>query len=569
MAGQHLEKQRRYCLDFLALALAPWTILLQGHQFGLGNHYPTLVFMRRYLNAEYLSGDWMLSTPAIHPLWTHLLANLSQFTGESGALLIAHLVTRVLLLMGIWRLVFALVLRAGIIAGGVAMALAIFEPRLHVGSHYLQGGHWEAAFLGMAFGVWILAQGIHFWADGKHAVPLAIAGGLGVLSHLFINLPLIILVCIGAILVRKDWRSPSLVLAAALLISIPSWGPAAMAFLFPAASPLSSQEVIQILQFRHPHHHQPWTWPVLDFVSALFLIGGGLFVAWRYTTRDSAANRMFLPMVFLGCYVIACAAFWIAGRFQVLAVIAYFQPFRLTSLFFAFVVAGAGLAVESALRRYPLPLVILTSVVAAGVCRFAGPIGPILSVLILVYFAIQLTRQQPGEQPGILHTNRLLAISAIVLVLGFAGVLTLEWIPAARAIPNRFRSTHWLTETKPLSAGRQDLANWIRENTEPGSLFAIPPDMGYFRLWEERPVIVDMKVVPYENSDLAEWAERLREVGAGDPFSSLIPPSEDPSLEELMSAARTYEADFVVLRSGNHNGDHAFTNSQYTILRVP
>lgn len=74
-----------------------------------------------------------------------LLSPVCQLLGEPTTFLLLHIVTRLLLLMGVWRLVLALFPERNLVAI-CAMVLTLAEPGLRVGGHYLQGGSWERRF---------------------------------------------------------------------------------------------------------------------------------------------------------------------------------------------------------------------------------------------------------------------------------------------------------------------------------------------------------------------------------------------------------------------------------------
>src|SRR5690606_37275510 len=97
----------------------------------------------------------------------------------------------------------------------------------------------------------------------------------------------------------------------------------------------------------------------------------------------------------------------------------------------------------------------------------------------------------------------------VILIVSLGGMVLLQTVAPIRALANRFRSQHWLVSVAPNDTKRAALMEWIHENTGVDDLFAIPPDMVNFRVWEERAVVADFKNVPYTNKDLAEWRDRM------------------------------------------------------------
>lgn len=549
-------------LDGLALLLTPWTILVQGHRFGLGNHDTLLSFIRRLNDPAYLVNDWMLSTPPVHPQMTHLLAALCDRAGEPGAFLLAQFATRLILLMGIWRLVLALLPGRTLVAV-LAMAGSVLEPRFHLGGHYLQGGHWEPAFLGMAFAVWIIALGIEY-AEGRGSwIGLSLAAGLGIFSHFFITLPVFFVVVAGVVWRRRDWREVTKIVALALFLGAPSWAGAVKGFFLPDAAPLTGREVISVLQFRHPHHHQPWTWPVADFVQCGLLLVAGA-VAWSRLLTGNDRRRLLIPALLLGYFVMSCTAFWICGRLQVLPVLAYLQPFRLLSLFLLSIQIAVLAVAGRVLPARSTWLLVVTGVGLLLLMRLTNVWGALVVALNLGFLALQMRPENaPAREELVVGRGMRLALT----IAGFLGIALLQWNDSLQALVNRIHPEHWRARVEPNSSARAQLAEWIGTHTSPSDVFAIPPNMGYFRIWEKRAVVVDMKNVPYRNADLKEWGERISLASNGLPFRAFsTPPESDPPPHQLAVLADTYKARYVLIRGKIGEPHDLYPGPDFTIL---
>jgi hypothetical protein len=552
-----LQQARR--LDMLALALTPILIVLQGHRFGVGNHELLLASIRRMVDKGYLAADWALSTAPHHPQLLQVVALLEPALGENALFLALHLITRLLLLMGAWRLALALV--PGRLDVAVAAMLATFlEPRLRVGSHYLQGGHWEPAFLGMAAALWTLALGIRYLRGEGHWLPAAAAAGGGIFAHLFIGGPMLLVMLVAGLLVRRD-RSLLWYLMVAVATGMPSWVPALVGFLRPDGDALSAAQLITLLQLRHPHHHQPWTWPWSHFLSlALATVVAGV-VLYRRLRSDNHVGLIVVGLL-AGWLVVSCTTFAIAGWLQVLPIVAYLQPFRLTSLLlwlFALSLAWVTIDVTAPLGRAG------AMICALGLMALFR-LEPVLATPLLASFVLVGVRQIRASSPALnqLPNHRWLWAAALP---GFAALWALQEVPPLRDFANRVRREHWLVEVAPRDPERRELAQWVRQNTPTHALFAIPPAMEAFRLWEQRAIVVDWKYVPYRAPDLAEWAERIA-LGANiDPFHPFeVPPREDAPPDQIALLATSYGARYIVVREVVDSPAMVFRNGSFTVI---
>lgn len=563
----------RFPLDLAAFAIAPLTILAQGHRFGLGNHDTLLSFIRRVNNPFYLSADWMLNTPPVHPQLVSLMAMLTSMFGEPGAFLLVHMITRILLLMGVWRLAAAL-LPARPQVAFLAMVATVLEPRFQLGGHYLQGGHWEPNFLGMALATWMVAEGIRLVADrGGDWIRMALIGGAGIFAHMFLVLPLFGVTMLTWLVVSRDWRRVALATTCALVLASPVLLPAARGFLFPEDQRLTAEQVIAVLQYRHPHHHQPWTWPLWHWLQAAVFAAAAVYTWGRLAER----RVLLLPAVLLGWFLLSTALFTLCGWFRIVPAVAYFQFFRPLSLFLllgqiALLGSGEGRGMKEEgrgmreegrgdfafpLGQWVLPLAGLVAL------RFVDLGGALVASAVLVYTSLG------ARLPDVLLLRVGRRLLAALAVAGFAGVLWLQVDPALRSLLKMGRAEYWLVEALPQDSARYELMRWVQLETRPTELFAIPPNMGNFRIWEQRAIVVDSKNVPYENLRLGQWAERMADATGDDPFAPRARLSpRDPEPERLIRLAGMYQARYVVIREAIDHPFTVFRNQRYTVLDV-
>lgn len=485
-------------LDLWALALAFLSVAAQGHRFGVGNHEILIAQARRVLDSGYLAHDWSLNADAHHPLITHALGFGFHLIGEPLALLLAHLATRLLLLAGMQRLCRALVPGAPAAASIAAMALAVLEPRIPIGGHYLQGGQFEAAFLGMAAAVWTLAFGVR-WIEGEAPWwKFGLAAGFAALVHLFIGLPAMAVVLLAGFAKRRGAiaREAVLCCAVAAVVGAPSLGPAALQQFASAERPLPDRLVIALLEARHPHHHMPWTWPATAWAEL-----AAVLAACAAALARSRA-RMGVPCMLLGWYVATGALFWLCTWFMVAPTVVFFQAFRLTGLLLAVGACGiASLACSAAPARGWWGIALAVALVASF--RVPPAFAVVATVVLLV------TRKGVDPRPATDSGQLPLAPALGTLAIGLATVGALQFAEPLRAAANRMHFEHWLVEIPGGDADRALLASHIQKKTAADAILLVPPGSAGFRIGDRRAIVADMKFVPFTNAALAQWAERI------------------------------------------------------------
>ena len=96
------------------------------------------------------------------------------------------------------------------------------------------------------------------------------------------------------------------------------------------------------------------------------------------------------------------------------------------------------------------------------------------------------------------------------------------------------------------------VADFARKHTEEDAVFLTPPVFGGFRLTAERAIIVDWKCMPYQDSGLLEWWNRMN-VCYGD-MSGL---SRDAGLEKMKRNYSNISAEDIRNISEKYNADYA------------
>ena len=119
----------------------------------------------------------------------------------------------------------------------------------------------------------------------------------------------------------------------------------------------------------------------------------------------------------------------------------------------------------------------------------------------------------------------------------------------------------WIGLTMIMERPDQDydrLAEFARNSTPVDAIFLVPPDESDWRMRAERATVVNFKAVPQLGAELAQWAQRLRDVLGLTNLNEELPHGFDkipPAMrilyharpaDALFAAAKKYNARYVV-----------------------
>ena len=57
----------------------------------------------------------------------------------------------------------------------------------------------------------------------------------------------------------------------------------------------------------------------------------------------------------------------------------------------------------------------------------------------------------------------------------------------------------------------KEISDFALENTDPNSIFIVPPDFGSFRIAAKRAIVVDLKCIEASDNGIAKWWERIND----------------------------------------------------------
>jgi putative flippase GtrA len=126
------------------------------------------------------------------------------------------------------------------------------------------------------------------------------------------------------------------------------------------------------------------------------------------------------------------------------------------------------------------------------------------------------------------------------------------------------------------NASESELFEWAAQ-TDPNTLFMIPPNLTGFRLFGKRAVVAEGKAVPFRPDEVLEWYERMKTLCGEDHGSSLQDMERgylSMDLERLKKAVARYGVDYVVTYrwmdiAENAGLEVAFENELFKVLRAP
>lgn len=558
-------------------ALTAVTLFIMGHNFAVGNHAIYLLWIERLRDPAFLLNDWYLTTPVMHPNIVGPLRRLGEWAGDSNAFLIALAVSRLLLVGGMWKLVRCI--GGSRMAAGIGALLAVMSPRVSLGGHYISGAYFEASHLGMALATVSLAfliQRRYVWAG--------LWLGATIHIHLFVGFHVALIEALALAWSLPDERKAATLLKRLMLVALPaallgSWtiGSSLIEWLRAPEAAISGRDVVEILAFRHPHHHSPLMWRPQRVILFCVYVMLGLLLARRQQRWRQPVFRALFAYTAVGMVVGTVFVEWIP-----LELAALFQFFRVTVLLMAWTSAEVGIWLGGYLagswaRMRPDWRAVLAVGAIAGfrVPVVFLPLAAILLVLeklcppLQAEIAISARRQAQGLGLGVAG----LAAGIVLTLAGAQGHLNPLFERLGR--PEHFRA-----QVESPEKSIREVSRWLRENTPEGSTVLMPPGMEGLPLFASRPVVVTFKQVTFTPPTLKEWIDRVIEVTLigrmdpdlprqswGDPQQVLprlhkIRRQSPESQETMDEGYRLLEPQEVKALAAKYNVNYFVTNSE-------
>ncbi len=532
------------CVASAAIGFA----LKNGMQYGRSNHWQYLLHGLHAADSTFLSSDWFTTRTEAHHQVFNGLVRLAASSGKPEVMLG--------LLNGACSLIFVCTLFF-IIARFVTRPLLPFSLVVLLASGIPIDGLGDSNILLPYFvpsvfaGVVLLASFACLLYSRYSAAGLLAGAGCAMHGNF-----LLLIGPLWGLLLIFDGSSRTKSRVAWLLIPwVAAWFAHLGYFLAIIRDPAPSAEARRIFwDIYAPFHYRPLTWSWREYVEFAAVTLGGLIAAIQ--------SRI------------------VFGRTAV-AIIA-----AVASIFAIGAIGTIGWSVDfiTALYTWRLaPFLVVAALVAIALAVTESGASPIRRMGLAIAFALLLRlARMPAVPCGCIVLAGVLSIlcdrvgrvpgwgrTAFQVGIGVAASLL---VGATLARQGLWRRDMFRRAYRPAE---ESLYTWCRENTDPGAVFIIPPNLAPFRLEARRAVLIDWKCMPLLPHDQLEWRRRQERL-AGRPISceadALAGYSElDPARAELL--AQDFGCKYVVVdRLTNVRRldplRHAYSNDRFDVFEI-
>jgi hypothetical protein len=564
------------------------TLCVCGYQFGKSNHTIYLLDAFHRTHAPLLDNDWFTTqTFQYHAAFGWITRALMRLgiveqgflVGYLALVILFHiaLLKTVTLFGGTRRTYLASVLFYYLSAGGTALGIyQFFQDSCFLASNIANVAMLWAFYFWMADRrVW---SGICFGLAGLFHLNYALVGvGAWIalnawdwITHLPQASPNIesLVIKLDPEQARKQRRADIRAWVAAIVPSMINIVMGAYLQLRRGGK-LPLQTFVNIyVKFRHPHHYDPRSWPLALWICFIWSFPLAA-MAWRILQQRMdlhprkrarrEAARIFLLM--FGLQIVALIG---AGLFYFNESLIQMSLYRFSIYCHLFGCIGAALLICDCTR---LPgasirgiLVVLCAIIATtpllmwigphigwinieGVRAFINAKRPALTLFFILSCAPAIHELISAMRSRAARNALNVATSVL-----FVSLIVIGW--------NKWIGLTFLMEkTDPDYVA---IAEYAKDSTPIDAIFLVPPDESDFRLRAERAIVVNFKAVPQLGSELAEWAQRLRDILGVTNLQKQLPHGFDkigPAMrviykerpgDALFAAARKYDARYVI-----------------------
>ncbi len=536
-------------------AVAIGLALAYATGYGANNQLTYLVEPLRRANPALFTRDWLVGTTTMyHPVFAWLVTPLYALDPRGAtAFGVAQLVVMTATWLMIDRLLATVLPRARIPAFLlIAGLLALGGGRALAGS-YLFAGYLQPSSLASL--AWLGAM-LAWVRDRPLAtgLALAVAGAVHV-NFLVLGIGLFAAVELSA--GRFALRRLAVMLGPSLAVL--AWF--APALLTGSGASDADAALRVLVEFSAPGHYKPgrvsrWLPPLVAWLAVAWavrpLVRGNVGAVadrwWRFAAVGTAIT--------VAAIAVAMVPPWLGVTRLFVPRIAPFAQLASQLLVVAAIVAPrATPATVSATwsSRRTLAVVLGAAVLIVEAVRLDG--GPLTYAATLGLVAVAGLARSIGQ--------RRVAIAVAIATCAFAFVRQRDVLrdPAVR----------W----PECSGAGCTLARWAERETAVDAVFLIPPDLGWFRLFARRAIVVDTKSPPLYPDELVAWYRRLCDVvGVADAATHQQVEARWRTLDaaQLLAAARRFAADYVVLdtreSAARLTAPVAYEDSERVVYRV-
>lgn len=516
-----------------ALAVVTVAALLSsfngGVSVGFSNHTGLMPVVRRILDPNYLPNDFGIALRFYHHrVFAYLVAGASYLIGEDNALIALHIAGMTLLSAALFYLCRLAGLNlSGFLAVGLFVAANFawaglsLEENHFVGNRDIQPTTFAHALIVFAV-AGLIERRYHL---------VAFLAGLVMFLHVQIGV-IFALVLIPFYLAAIRTFSVGDILRFAVLFFVPASPSLSHLSHMTQKGLLDSSLALYYIDFRHPHH--------FELMSAKHAVGvaGNLAAQtvaylWLrrqegYTTERRAVGVMFAVSALLAAFALLHFADYYVLR---VGTILKIQFIRLSSLI----------------------------TVCGVICAVAA---------LNVWWQERAAHQTRAERRP--------RINVVMASLVAVGVLWSAYsVAVAGRDPHPLLGVRRYAEQK---SGWVDACLWVKAHGPRDTIYLTPPDTRGFAYLSDRSTIVEFKTNPDGGQFLAEWFERLRDLGGGSlpayrgfkNGSTLNKAYATLGTEQIAALGEKYGARYAVLpKASPAQFETVYENNQYRIVKLP
>ncbi len=497
-----------------------------GVSVGASNHFGQLPVVRRALDPNYLPGDFTIEIRQYHHrVFTLLIAAFTLALGESGALILLHIIGMSLLAASLWLLRRAVNLSLpGFIAVGLFLATNLIwtgrglELNHFVGDADIMPPTFAHSFTLLA--AMCLLRDRYRWA--------AMFAGLAMLIHLQIGMICAAMIAPFYLARQKQFgvKETSIIVALFFIVASPSL--LDLVHMLRSGllqSPSTEYSLPLYIDFRHPHHFELISTAAALWVGAHVLIQ--IIAYWLLRRAQRPEARAVGKLAVMSLTLVALA-------------IVHFTDYYL--------IKDGRIATIQFIRLSPLITVF------GAVC-----------LIVLINAWADSFAARTGK-------SRIVAFANAVLIL----IAALWGVREARKPDAIFH--FGITRYAEQSSNWINICRWIKDNGPRDAIYLTPPGANGFTSLAERSSVADFKNNPDSGLYLAQWFERLRDLaggtlpnGRGSENRQLFNKAyAGLSAEQLIEVGKKYGAEYAVLpKASKADFEVIHQNNGYRVVKLP
>lgn len=565
----------------LLFLFAVLSIFLQGYIYGYHDHAIQIPYINWRQDTDLYSDDLLAQSFRYYfALFWDFMAYLSLYVPLYPLLLICHVLFRWLLFESIFHLGIVLTNNRA----GALLASSFFLMPLHCLGDFFPSPDFVHSCVAVPGLLYVIAEIIR----GKHVVPLLL---LGVLYNVHAMHASFVTAIVFFIVIHQPRRLRKLSIYLGGLLVVILAGPTLIA-IWNSVSLQASEDWIQLIRIRAPHHIFPFTWTWQWVSASIYFVGG--YLCWRRLRINyNSSLYMVFPAVALICligtigselqptpFIMKMHAFrCVIYAISVFAVIwsrfliDRFERFaasdcRLTFSLNLFVVClgSASLIVSSYLPllssgiflfsgksrilKVLSGIVLLIPVCSVGLSQFNCSVplqgylrDECLKTIVVVALSFPLLGVFSPRGLTIVppHVRNYVYIFSVFLI----GVLSVGTVVVKERIRGR-------SEQRVLLPYWIDVQRWAGKHTSVDDRFITPPDIEGFRVYSERGIVASWKdgTAAFWYPPMAsEWLTRMVDLKYIDSSKDEITRKySNLSANEFLDLAGKYGAGFAVVR---------------------